>query len=104
MKKGKIAVIGDIDVVQLFKAIGMDTFSVCSKEETEFKIKEIEKDYAVIYVTENYAIELTDLIKKYEKKAYPIIVPIPSVNSNSNYGLSKIKENVEKAVGINILD
>lgn len=104
MKEGKIAIVGDSDVVQVFKAIGMDSFPVFNKDEAELKIKEIEKDYAVIYITENYAIELSEVLKRYEQRAYPIIVPIPSANSNTGYGLERIKQNVEKAVGIDILD
>lgn len=104
MKQGKIAVIGDNDVVQLFESIGMDVFPVSNSDDVIDKIKKIEKEYAVIYITENYAIELDDLLNKYEKNAYPIIVSIPSVSSNIGYGLNRIKDNVEKAVGMNILE
>ncbi len=104
MKEGKIAIIGNCDIVQVFKAIGIDTFPVDTKDEAERRIKEIEKEYAIIYITENYAIELNALLKKYEQKPYPIIVPIPSNDSNTGYGLNRIKENVEKAVGIDVFD
>lgn len=104
MQKDKIAIVGDKDIILVFKAIGIDVFPVLSASEAETIIKDIAKDYALIYITENYAKELDILLQRYESRPYPIIVPIPSVDGSIGYGMQKIKDNVEKAVGINILE
>ena len=33
---------------------------------------------------------------------YPIILPLPLDNVNSGIGMKKVRENVEKAIGIDI--
>ncbi|MEG1508949.1 MAG: V-type ATP synthase subunit F [Clostridia bacterium] len=103
LKTGKIAVIGDKDLILAFKAIGMDVFSVNNIEETEKVIKKLAKEYAVIFVTEDIAINAQDIIVKYKNKPYPAIIPIPSSNGTNGFGIDGIKKDVEKAVGTDIL-
>ena len=103
MNKGKIAVIGDKDLILAFKAIGMDVFSANNSLEAEKLIKKIEGDYAIIFITENLVEELTDVIEKYKSQAYPAIIPIPSSNGSTGFGEKGIKMDVEKAIGTDIL-
>ncbi len=104
MEKGKIAVVGDRDIVSIFKAIGFSVFYADTVETVQQEIKKIYKDYQIIFITDNFAKKLSNELKKYEAKAYPIIIPIPSAEGSNGYGMDRIKENIEKAVGMNILE
>ena len=48
MHSGKIAVIGDKDLILAFKAIGMDVFSADTQEAAEKLVKKLAKEYAII--------------------------------------------------------
>ena len=103
MNSGKIAVIGDKDLILAFKAIGMDVFSANNSSDAEKLIKKIENEYAIIFITENLAEEMSDVIEKYKSQAYPAIIPIPSSNGSTGFGENGIKMDVEKAIGTDIL-
>lgn len=101
----KIAVIGDKDSILAFKALGIDVFSVNRSDEARKIIDKLAlNNYGVIFVTEQLAQELEETIERYNKQIVPAIILIPSNQGTLNIGIRKINENVEKAVGVNILD
>jgi V/A-type H+-transporting ATPase subunit F len=100
----KIGVVGDKDSVLAFKAIGVDVFPVVEAEEARKTIDKMAyNDYAVIFVTEQLAQHLDETIERYNKKLLPSIILIPSNQGTLNIGKKRISDNVEKAVGVNIL-
>ncbi|HCQ89148.1 MAG TPA: V-type ATP synthase subunit F [Clostridium sp.] len=100
----KIGVVGDKDSVLAFKAIGIDVFPVVEAEEARRAIDKMAyNDYAVIFVTEQLAQHLDETIERYNKKLLPSIILIPSNQGTLNIGKKRISDNVEKAVGVNIL-
>jgi len=103
MHSGKIAVIGDKDLILAFKAIGMDVFSADTANEAEKLVKSLAKEYAIIFITEDLAQQIDQLLTKYKTKAYPAIIPIPSSHGTTGYGIEGIKRDVEKAIGTDIL-
>ena len=103
MHSGKIAVIGDKDLILAFNAIGMDVFSADTQEEAEKLVRKLAKDYAIIFITEDLAQQIDQLLMKYKTKAYPAIIPIPSSQGATGYGMQGIKKDVEKAIGTDIL-
>lgn len=100
----KIGVVGDKDSILAFKAIGIHTFPVIGKEEAQKTVDKLAMDdYAVIFITEQAAVEIGETIERYNKEMLPAIILIPSNQGSLNIGLSRISDNVEKAVGVNIL-
>lgn len=103
----KIGVIGDKDSVLCFKAFGLDVFPVVESE-TEENRKIVDKlareGYGIIFITEQIAQTLDETIDRYNKELVPAIILIPSNAGGLGIGLARIRNNVEKAVGINILD
>lgn len=100
----KIGVVGDKDSVLAFKAIGIDVYDVYEKEEARRTIDRMAmEDYAVIFVTEQIAKDLDETIERYNKAMVPAIILIPSNQGSLNIGIKRVQDNVEKAVGVNIL-
>ena len=100
----KIAVIGDPSSVMIFKAIGLDVFYEEKKAQIEYRIHSLaKKGYAAIYITEKAAALAEDAINIYATETFPAIIPIPSSAGVLGIGMKKLKSNVEKAVGADIL-
>lgn len=101
-----IGIIGDKDSVFSFKALGVETF-FCNERDTDGCIQIIKKlismNYGVIFITENIARGVLDVIDRYQKHYLPVIVLIPSSQGSLGIGISRLNDNVEKAIGINIL-
>ncbi len=103
----KIGVIGDKDSVLCFKAFGMDVFSVVPEtvEDNRKIVDRLAREgYGIIFITEQIAQTITETIDRYNKDIVPAIILIPANSGSLGIGLQRIRDNVEKAVGINILD
>lgn len=100
----KIGVVGDKDSVLAFKALGIDVFPVVETEEARKTVDRLAAtDYAVIFVTEQVASTIEETIDRYTKQVLPAVILIPSNQGTLNIGMQRISDNVEKAVGVNIL-
>lgn len=100
----KIGVVGDKDSVLAFKALGIDVFPVVEHDEAKKTIDTLARnDYAVIFVTEQIAQNIEETIERYNKAVLPAIILIPGNQGSLNIGMQRISDNVEKAVGMNIL-
>ena len=104
MASYKIAVLGDKDSVLGFKALGLDVFPAGTADEAHEILHRIAKeDYAVIYVTEQFAVQLETDIAKYKDALTPAIILIPGKEGSMGVGMSNIRKAVERAVGADIL-
>jgi V/A-type H+/Na+-transporting ATPase subunit F len=101
----KIAVIGDRDSICGFAALGLEIYPIENKAQIidTFR-KVISNGYAVIYITESMASQLTEEINKYKTKMTPAIILIPGIIGNTGMGLSGVKKTAVKAVGSDILN
>ena len=100
----KIAVIGDKDSVLAFKAVGVEVFDATTAQEAQSLLKKLSHgSYAVIFVAENLAEQIPEVLAKAKTQAYPIIVPIPTTKQSSGFGMKGIKNDVEKAIGVDII-
>lgn len=104
MSTYKIAVIGDKDSILGFKTIGVDTFPVTSTRAALDTLKKLVSDqYGVIFITEELAQDMEDVIKELQKRYLPAVVLIPSSRGTRGIGIEQIRSNVEKAIGADIL-
>ena len=100
----KIAVIGDRDSVLGFKALGVKTYFAYEQERVNDLIRRLAREkYAVIFITEELAQMATEMIDRHKSRTIPAIIPIPSNQGSLGIGMQMLNDNVEKAVGVNIL-
>ena len=100
----KVAVIGDRDSIYGFAALGLSVFPVSNTEEAEKELKQLaEGNFAVIYITEALASQLTHSIDQYRLRPLPAIIPIPGLSGNTGIGITNVKKSVEQAVGSDII-
>lgn len=100
----KIGILGNRDSIFIFKLLGIDIFPCMSGDDARKILdKLIYEDYAIIFITENLAKNILGIIDKYQKRQFPSIVLIPDSKGSLGIGIKRINDNVEKAVGMNIL-
>jgi len=104
MSTYKIAVIGDKDSILGFKTIGVDTYPVINSSGALSVLKKLAStDYGVIFITEELAWDLEEVIAVLSKRFLPAVVLIPNSKGTLGIGMLQIKKNVEKAIGADIL-
>ncbi|OJG18958.1 V-type sodium ATPase subunit G [Enterococcus canis] len=87
-----------------FKLFGFDVRYGKEAIEIRGAIEEMAAaDYGVIYITEAAAVTVPETIERHKQSLKPAIILIPSHNGSLGIGLAQIQDNVEKAVGQNIL-
>lgn len=100
----KIGVIGGKESVLPFQLFGFQVCYATDKAEVNRAFQHLLKEeYAVIYVTEKSAALIPEEIVKYQQQVSPAVILIPDYEGSQGLGLKMIQENVEKAVGQNIL-
>ncbi|RLK64034.1 V-type ATP synthase subunit F [Atopobacter sp. AH10] len=100
----KIAVVGDKDSILPFRLLGFSVYPVNTAKEARTKIDSLAKEETgIIYLTEALAKDIPDTIRRYDDQLVPAIILIPNHLGSLGIGLDRVQENVEKAVGQNIL-
>ena len=96
---------GDKDSIYGFAALGLEIYPIEEPgKAVEILRKMVNKDYAVIYITEALAAKIPEEIDKYQDRTTPAIIFIPGIIGNTGMGLYNVKRAVEKAVGSDILN
>ena len=100
----KIAVVGNRDTILPFELIGFQTFPVKEAQETINTLRRLAReDFGIIYLTEDMAADIPETLAYYDQLEIPALVLIPTHKGSTGLALSRIHENVEKAVGQDIL-
>ncbi|MGX6961523.1 V-type ATP synthase subunit F [Vagococcus xieshaowenii] len=100
----KIGVIGDKNAVLPFKLFGFEVEVVKDGAATRRSIERMAKDkYGIIYVTEAFASLVPETIRRFDNQLTPTIILIPNHKGSLGIGKQNIQQNVERAVGQNIL-
>lgn len=100
----KIGAVGEKDSIMAFLSLGITVKAVENQEEARKAVDFMAHDgYGIIFVTETTAKDITETIDRYKNELVPAIILIPGSKGSLGIGLKSIKDNVEKAVGVDIL-
>ena len=100
---GDTAIIGNGQSVLAFKAGGVDAFVATDSAKARELLRKLAKTYKVIFITDDLAASLNDLIERMNEQAYPIVVPVPSDSGTSGFAMERMKGQMERALGVDIL-
>ncbi len=99
----KIAIIGERDCILGFKALGISVFPVETGEEASQALAAIKDGgYAVIFIIEDFAEELKDILKELREKPLPVITLIPGTRGSRGLARERLRQNVRRAIGTDI--
>ncbi|MCB9809765.1 hypothetical protein H6771_02215 [Candidatus Peribacteria bacterium] len=112
-KTYSLAVIGSPSTVLLYRAVGAVPFAVSTVAEAEETLHHMMRTaqegdteyYAVCFVEEQLFQKLSDQIRdKMAKRSLPAVIPVPTGEQKGKtpYGVQRINEIVERAIGTNI--
>jgi V/A-type H+-transporting ATPase subunit F len=100
----KVGIIGDKDSVMGFLALGIDIFPAYTPEEIKKTIHRLaEKEYAIIYITEEASLKAAESIAKYKDMELPAIIVIPGISGSMGLGMNEVRESAKRAIGADIL-
>ena len=100
----RIAVIGDWESVMGFRALGLDAYPGLLRRGGGVGVQKLARgDCAVIYLTEQLAVKLEDVIARYKDALRPAIILIPGKEGSLGVGKRSIQSAIERAVGADIL-
>ena len=100
---GKAAIVGSGDGIMVFKAAGVATYPAKDEKKAREILRKIAKEYQIIFITEELAKPLAEFLKRFDEEPYPVVVSIPSGGQSSGYGMSVLKNAMERALGVDIL-
>lgn len=99
----KVAVIGSRDSILGFKGLSLSVFSVKNGEEASCTLAAMaNNDYAAIFITEDLAEGVEEIIRALREKPLPTITFIPSPKGTRGLGMEKLRGSIRKAVGADI--
>ena len=101
----KIGIIGERDSVLGFMALGFAVHEASDAEQATDVLHTLvrSEEYAVIFITENLAMQMEEAIGRYKDNPLPAIVSVPGREGSMGYGMNNIRSAVERAVGADIL-
>ena len=104
MYMSKVAVVGPRDSVLAFRALGADIFPVTGREGALVALQKArDEGYQLVFVTEALSQELAGPLREFADLQAPVISIIPDNRGSLGVGLGRIKQRVEKAIGVDIL-
>ena len=100
--QGKIAIVGSLGTITVFKAAGVETFPVADEKSARETLRKVAREYPVVFLTEDWTPAVQDLMKRFDEEAYPVVLPVPS-GEDTGYGKDFLKSAMERALGVDIL-
>jgi V/A-type H+-transporting ATPase subunit F len=105
MLTSQLAVVGEKATVVAFKGLGISAFPVESIEDARTTVSRLirRNEHAVIFVTEDIGVGLTDVIAESGREYVPSVVLVPSSSGSQQIGLKKLSRVLKRALGTDIL-
>lgn len=104
MAADKMGAVGERDVVLAFGAMGMEAIPAETKESVSAAVAALaEQGVPVIFITERAARLSPETMARYRASAETILIPVPGGTGTDGYGMQRLRSNIEKAIGADIL-
>ncbi len=103
-KRYSLGVVGERDVVLAFRALGMRVLCSETPDQTRIAVHTlVTEGVPIIFMTENAAQGAPETLKRYASDPAVSIIPIPGSRGTNGFGMRRVRDNVEKAIGADIL-
>lgn len=99
-----MGVVGERDVVLAFQAMGMKVVPAETPEAIASAVFQMaEEGIPVVFLTERAARLVPETLERYKTSSSTVLIPIPGSQGADGFGLQRVRDNVEKAIGADIL-
>ncbi|MCX7974113.1 MAG: hypothetical protein N3B16_06370 [Candidatus Aminicenantes bacterium] len=100
--KGKVAIIGDPDILLIFKFLGLSLFPVQTENEAREALKEVEaRNFKLCLLQQNFYFLIAEREKRKEK--WPVFLPFRDYRQSEDLLQEGIKKMMIKATGSDTL-
>ncbi len=100
LSNATVAVIGEATIAKIFRALGFDCFYDTERDALLARCDQLTADgYRIILILEHEAAKIDDYLDAHAADVYPIILPIPDTLAGSQYGMTRLRANLAKAIG-----
>jgi V/A-type H+-transporting ATPase subunit F len=100
----RIGVVGEEDAILAFKAIGAVAVPAVTADEVTSALFKLSQDQVpVIFITEQAARMMPEALERYETTPDMAIIPIPGIMGTDGYGEARVRGNIIKAIGADII-
>jgi len=100
MSGSQTALIGNEDILKIFRAFGAKVFSVADEASARSAVEKARReDYKVVYITESWAIKVRDILKPLPDRSFPVFIAIPERAGTSQMGMEKLRTAARRAIG-----
>ena len=115
MSSYRIAIMGSKEAIAGFALLGVDVVAVQDESRASEELMRLKKAmqvvegkernvYGIVFVAEQILQSLSvEDMKRLSRGALPAVIPLPSHHGSSGFGLRRLKQIVERAVGSDIL-
>ena len=103
--EGKAAVLGSMDFVKAFAALGLDTFPVEPRQDmVEQTARDIlQKKYTLIIVAETVARMAAEVFETVERQPVPCVLVMPYLSESTGVATQALRHSLRLATGIDML-
>jgi len=100
----KIAIVGKKDVYLGFKALGVTVRDARTPQAAEAAVLDLAaQGFSIIFISESLAQGMGALLDRFSRQSTPAIVMIPDNTGSLGIARERVRQLVERAVGIDIL-
>lgn len=104
MLSTKIAAVGDLDSVLIFRSMGVQVYAVEDNAKGKDHFTQILKQgFEIVFLTERLGERWSDILQDVNFKKNPTVVLVPDQKGSTGFALDWIRDVVKKAVGADIL-
>lgn len=101
----RLGAVGEEDAILAFKAIGAVTVPATTEDEVTAALHQLSSQgIPVIFITEQAAQVAAEAISRYDQTMDTAIIPIPGIKGTDGFGAKRVRDNVIKAIGADILN
>ena len=100
----RMGAVGEEDAILAFKAIGAVAVSASTADEVAAALHKLSREgIPLIFITETAARLAPEAVSRYEQSIETAVIPVPGIRGSDGYGAEKLRANVIKAIGADIL-
>ncbi len=104
MANQQMGVVGEKDAVLAFRALGMEVVDTTTPAQVAAGVHQlVQSGIRVIFITEAAAKMGKETMSRYRSDPNVTIIPIPGTTGTDGFAIKQVRENVEKAIGADIL-
>ncbi|MGE4285777.1 MAG: V-type ATP synthase subunit F [Phycisphaerae bacterium] len=103
--EGKAAVLGSVDFVLPFTALGLEAFTAETDEQVRENAERIlEQGYSLVIVSEEIAHQADEVFDATKAMPVPCVLVLPFVNESDGFAFASLGKVLKLATGIDILN